>query len=241
MFGIFYLLFDRTMYGISKIRQDVENMNARDKAKKQGNITYYGENGERLVETDKSVYRKYQNGDLVLADLYTGQVYKNYTEEKRIEKETEASDMGYTVINVSYDEIQEYNRKERYLAKSIMIRPQYRDIKTRRYYIDVCINGLVFYMDIVTGELIRLKDGQDEKKKWGILSIDEIINIVNKRQRDLYDTSSKNHPQMWWENHFYLRKSSKEIFFINNDGSIVEGNVYDENIELIKKRIQNNY
>ena len=134
MFGIFYLLFDRTMYGISKIRQDVENMNARDKAKKQGNITYYGENGERLVETDKSVYRKYQNGDLVLADLYTGQVYKNYTEEKRIEKETEASDMGYTVINVSYDEIQEYNRKERYLAKSIMIRPQYRDRVVGGFY-----------------------------------------------------------------------------------------------------------
>jgi hypothetical protein len=237
MLGILYLLFYGSVSGINKIRQDINNINKRYEAKQKKYLTYYGKNGERLVNNDRPVYRKTINGEKLLVDLYTGKIYKNFSEEERQNKENDAYKLGKTVISVSYDEIQEYNRKERFNAKSINVKPQYKDIKTRKYYLSVFVNGLTFYMDIITGKIIRLADNQNINKKWGKLSIEEIISIINKRQEEMYNSLDK-HDQFWWEDHFYLQKKGSDIIIVDNDGSIIEGNLKDKRVQSIKKRLK---
>lgn len=224
MFAIFYLLFNQVTFGIAKIKENIDNENSRDRAIKNGDLTYYGTNGERLVSNNKNVYRKKNNGDDVLVDLYTGEIYKNYSEEVRKNKECKAKKQGETVVFVHYEENQEYIRSERFKAKTISITPEFRDIETRRFYISAYLNGLSFYMDIITGELIRLQDGEDTSQKWGNLSVEDIINIFNQRQKNMSQISQSSHNFMWWEQHFYLKYNGFDTLFIDDDKNIIEGN-----------------
>lgn len=235
MFGILYLLATSVASGVNKFRDNIDNERAREDAKRRGDITYYGKNGLTLLSNDRSVRRKYINGDDVLTDLHSGKVYKNFSEEQRQKKERDAETRGNTVINVNYDENQEYNRAERFKAKTISITPDYRDIRTRRFYISVCLNGLVFYMDIISGELVRLKDGTDTSNKWGNLSVEEIMNVFNKRQRELAKIPESDHDFMWWEEHFYLKHTGFNTLFIDNDKNIIEGDYkYDPDIKRLR-------
>ena len=234
MFGIFYLLFNGTMSTIAKAKRSYDYCKARDEAHKKGRLTYNGFNGKRLVSNDKSVYITTRNGDKVLADLYTGEVYKNYTEEERKEKEMLAESRGETVILVGYNEMQEYNRNK---AKTILINPDYRDTKTRKYYVTAIVNGLIFYMDIESGHLIRLADNQDINKKWGKLSVEEIIRIVNERQDVLIKEPNYSHDFGWWKSKFYLKKTGNDIFMVDDDGTIVEGSLFDDDIKQIRNKL----
>lgn len=237
MFGIFYLLFNGTMSGIAKTKQKIENKNAKERAKLNGNLTYYGENGERLVSNDRSVYRKTINGDDVLADLYTGEVYKNFSEEKRRKKEKMALEKGCTVIPIHYDELQDFNKKERYQLKTIMIKPECRDIDTKQFYIIVYINGLRFYMEIVTGLIVRLADNENPIKKWGDVSIEQIIDIVNERQELLGKQSKDCHNSAWWKEQFYL-KNIQNLYMVNNESVFIIGKKTDENIKKIRDELR---
>ena len=232
MFGLFYLITNTLFSGAAKVKQKIDYAEARERARNNNEETYYGDNGERLVSTDREVYRKYVNGDKVLADLYTGQIYRNFSKEKRHAKEKEAEKNGKTVIDITYNEIQEYNKSTRSKAKSNLIKPQYRDIKTRDYYIMVFINGIRFYMNLIDGNIVRMADGETGEDKWGNLNIEDIINIINNRQKKLFIEPKKNHSYMWWEEHFYLRHSSGNILVIDNNGIIFEGNrIRDEKIK----------
>ena len=236
MFGIFYMLFNGTMSRVAKAKQNIENENNRERARLNGDFTYFGENGERLVSNNKSVYRKSVDGDDVLADLYTGEVYKNFSEEKRKKKEIEELNKGNTVIMVQYDEMKEFNKKYKSQMKSVMIRPEYKDIKTGRFYIYVCINGLQFYMDIITGQIIRLADKQDVSKKLGNLSIDEIINITNERQK-LIESDLLNHNMMWLEKNYYL-KSFHDLYMVDDSKEFIIGACTDNNIVAIRNKLK---
>lgn len=239
MFGLFYMFTSAIFGTAAKIQKDARNSEARERARENGDLTYYGHNGERLVSNDKAVYRKYVNGDKVLADLYTGQIYKNFSEEKRRESENKASCKGKTVIDVHYEELQEYNRTVKKKVKSLFLQPNYRDIKTREYYIIVFINGVKFYMNVVNGEVVRMADGEDGNERWGNLSIEEIIKIINERQRILNLEDKDKHDSWWWNEHFYLQHSAGNILMITNDGTIVEGNrIRNQKIKEIYTRLK---
>jgi len=238
MFGIFYLIFNRAIFGVAKIKEEIDNEDARDRAYKNGNLTYYSTKGETLVSNNRQVYRTIVNGDEVLKDVYNGDVYKNYSEEKRNIKEHKAKEQGKTVIPVHYEENQEYNRLQRFNAKTISIKPTYRDIKTRKFYITVRINGLGFYMDIISGELVRLQDEENMCKKWGKLSVEDIIEVFNQRQKALVNIPQEDHDFMWWEEHFYLKHVGFNTLFIDNDKNIIEGNYKNDlRIKQIRMRL----
>lgn len=239
MFGILYALFNGTMIGIAKTKESIDNDNKRFQAKEHGDLTYYGKNGERLVSNNRCVYRKTNNdGDKVLVDLYNGQVYKNYSAEERVKKEDKALRKGSTVLPVDYDENQKFNKKCRYETKVFSLNADYKDIETGRYYILAHINGIAFYMDIVTGLLVRPWDDADLSKKWGLLSVEEIMNIFNERQKEFYEIPKEQHDFMWWEKHFYLKRNGiYEIYMIDDDETIIYGKVKNEKIRKIRRKL----
>lgn len=226
MFGIFYMLFSGFMGTAGKVQRDVRDDNARYEARKNGQLTYHSHNGERLVSNNRNVYVGTSYGDRVLKDLKTGYIYKNYDAEKRHEVIQKARDKGKTVISVDYDEYNRYCKYDRDKVKRMAVSPEYKDIETGRYYIDAYINGIAFYMDIITGELIRPRDGEKFSYKMGKASVEDIIRIVNKRQKELYEIPAEEYDYIWWEDHFYLHGRSYELY-IDNNNNIVEGNRRD--------------
>lgn len=236
MFAIFYTLFSASMASVEKIRKKQIYENNRDKAFQNKELTYYGDNGERLVSNDRSVYRKTVNGEKVLADLYTGEIYKNFTKEENAVKEQKYINKGKTVIPIDYDELQKYNKTMRNLSKDYLLKPSYKDIKTDQYYIIAYINGIGFYMDIITGEIIRPYDDVDISNKWGKLSIEKIIMIFNSRQKKINMLSKDSHDSIWWDKNFYL-KDNYNILIIDDNEEIIYGKKNDKNIKKLKEKL----
>lgn len=238
MFGIAYMLFSGTMTVIAKTRRGIDNIKSKNRAIRNGDLTYYGHNGERLISNDRNVYRSRNNGDNVLVDLYTGEVYKNYSEEKRQIKEKDAINNGRTVIDVGYEELQDFNKNKKDKLKSIIVKPYYRDVSNRNYYIPVYINGLTFYMNIETGLIIRLADKCNPKNKWGNLSIEEIIETVNERQIKLFNIPTNKYDSWWWKDHFYLQNLNYNII-VDNNKTIIEGNLnWDSNMKSLRNKLK---
>ena len=146
--------------------------------------------------------------------------------------ESEPEEKGKTVINLTYTELQEYNRSVRKKVKTTFVHPSYRDIKTRDYYLRANVNGLWFYMNIANGKLVRLVDGEGTSCKYGVLTVEEIIDIFNKRQEKII---KEEHNGTWWETNFYLQNMGSNRVVIKNDGVITYGNLNDNQFkELIK-------
>ena len=187
MFGILYTLFGLGAAGAGKIKQSIDDENARERSRQKGDPTYYGKNGETLVSNNKPVWTKTNNkGDKVIVDLYTGKEYINLTKEKEDKKKEEARKQGKTVLFVPNDKtIRKMHNDWSNIWAKCGIYPDLKDINTGKYYYVVHINGIGFYMEIETGHIIRVTDEENFKYKRGNISVDKIIEIFNKNQEEL--------------------------------------------------------
>lgn len=236
MFGIFYMIYTGIMSSAAKFKRTYDNETNRERARKNGDITYYGHGGEYLVSNNRQVFTCYDKDmNLVLKDYKTGQVYKNYDQEKHIQKISDVKKAGKTVILVDYKEREKYIRTMQEKAKSITITPRYKDIYTSRYYTVVYINCVGFYMDIINGNIIRPIDEEDYSRKIGKVSIDMIISKFNERQMKLLNSTEKK-SSMWWDEVFYLDIKQGYNLFIDDDNNIIEGDRWNK--EVKERRLQ---
>lgn len=222
MFGIFYMLFNAIFGTAAKIDEDIDNYNRRTKAIKNKDETYYDHNNQlRYTNNDRLVSIKTINHDRVIVDTLNSTIYKNISKEKEDIKKLDAVQKGYTVIKIG-NEWKKLNYQDKlwYRCDSI---PWYMDIKTDEYYIVVTINGINFYMNVDTGNIVRPADGENYKNKKYNLSVDKIIKVFNKRQEKI--RNDKRFPKQWWwvKVHYYLNRM--EIFI-------------DDNLNIIEERMQ---
>lgn len=218
MFGVFYLLFSGFAATADKISRDNRDAESKMRAIQNNNISYYGTRGHRLVSNDRPVYRKRVNGQDVLTDLYTGQVYKNFTKEMRDEAKDEARRQGKTVIIAGNTDRYSDYEKSQFWCKKCHIKAYYRDINTDRLLIPVSVNSVQFYMDLNTGHILRPIDNASYINKDGNLSIEEIITIFNKRQDEVEDLPEYN-DWFWRKTQFYLNHIDYTAI-IDNDRNI---------------------
>lgn len=222
MFGIFYLLFSGFAATVDKISRDNRDAESKTRAIQNNNISYYSTRGHRLVSNDRPVYKKTVNGQDVLMDMYTGQIYKNYTMERRDKAKEEALAQGKTVITPERTEhLSDYERNS-FWFKECHIRPSYRDIYTDKLLITVPVNSVLFYMELDTGHIIRPIDNAHFENKDGNLSLDELIEAFNKRQ-DEY----KNLPEY---NHWFWRAA--KFYFDHNDYTVLIDN--NKNVHIVE-------
>ena len=186
MFGILYTLFGLGVNGVNKIKESVDDSNNREKAKRNGELTYYGKNGQHLVSNGRLIHRGHNHsGDEVVKDMYNGKIYVNLSEEERKKIIDKALQEGRTVVDTgSYDHSNPFYRyfKDKWWFRRYDLNVRYIDIETKKYFRRVCINGYYFYMDIETGLLVRKSDPYIDTYRTGDLSEDEIITIFNRRQ-----------------------------------------------------------
>lgn len=232
VFGWLYGLFCFSAKGIGKAQRAIWDEQNRERAKQNGQDTYYGKNGEHLVSNGRSVWRKRdRNGDDVLADLYTGEVYKNYSQEKREAKVKEALENGETVLDADPKEYRKSSNHKYH--KALISLGYYKDIKTGKLFTKVMINRIYFYMD-PDGRLVRMADRTTTDANRYNITPEEIISIVNKRREELLPLI-KDKGCMWLSNVFYL-SNNRMYYYIKDDkklymkysGSKIERDSYGE-------------
>lgn len=186
MFGILYTLFGLGAAGAGKIKQSIDDENARERSRQKGDPTYYGKNGETLVSNNRPVWTKTnKNGDRVIVDLFTGKEYINLTKETEKKKKEEAETKGNTVISITKKQWSKINNYYNSMWYKFRMFPDYKDINTDSYYTRLNINGLDFYMDINSGYIVRVADHENYKYRRGNVSIDNIIKVFNDNQDKL--------------------------------------------------------
>ena len=191
MFGLLHALFGLTMRGAYKIQNDIEDTKAREIGKSNGDLTYYSKSGRRLVSNNRLVFRDYItdcDGNMhdVIRDFKTGEIYKDYTQEK-IEKQKEYyKSKGYTVYSCTYEVKKEFQRK--YPELYYEVRNIWKDIETGEFYTSVLINGVHFYASVENGKIVRIADHRILENKIGNLPIETAIEIFNKRQEQAFLT-----------------------------------------------------
>lgn len=219
MFGIFYMLYSAVIGTVAKIDEGIDNNNRRYKAKAINDDTYYDHKNQlRLTANDRLVSIKTVNHDQVIVDTFNGKIYKNISKEREDKKKEEAMKDGKTVIYITKREWGKNNYQNQLWYKAGAL-PRYKDIKTGAYYINILINGLWFYMDVNTGRLIRLVDGEDLKDKKFNVSVEDIIQVFNISQEKI--KRDKRFPEQWWwvKSAFYHKN---KIININDDLEIIE-------------------
>lgn len=223
MFSIFHALFTVFAYGVdsyNKTSQDEEN---RERAKQSGSKTYHGSRGnEYLVENNKWVSTKLNSqGEEVIADMKTGQVYYNLTKERKKEKEKEYVTRGKTVRPKMYNECNRaYYGKWRQTYSDV-------DIATGIPVKDVSINNTHFYIRLDNAQILRLVDGEECKYILGVWTPDEIISIINERQKRIVneirpDEYSRVDEEIFFKNQKVYITKDKDIKIIWNRSSLTE-------------------
>lgn len=87
MFGILLGLIGCTVAGVEGIQRDIEDTQERNKARRNGNLTYYDSYGhEHLTSNGRRVITTTMNGskDVVIRDLKSDKVYYNLSEIRRV-------------------------------------------------------------------------------------------------------------------------------------------------------------
>lgn len=181
MFGILYSVI-MSIGGLGhNIAKNIEASERKDKAKNSYDHTYYDKKGKRiLIDNNKWVCSAIRNGDRVLEDVKTRQVYRNFSEEQRerseIERKQEAIKNNKTVY------LYQYNKDVPH--SDLWKGDRYKDIKTgeiyviRKRHVDLYhgIGEVLLYLNISTGKFVRKADEQIERdKKW----INKLKNIDN--------------------------------------------------------------
>lgn len=165
LFGLFYTIFVGGARGVKNIKISIENEKRRSQAISEGREKYLDDVGcERLVSDNTRVISTTlwndcsdgQEGDRVLKRIDNNSVVKNYTKEERDKSEknsfSKAKAEGKTVYRLGTWLDNHY--------KSKIHGYRYKDFDTGAIYIIRAFNGVRFYMDIQTGQLIRETDGE---------------------------------------------------------------------------------
>lgn len=225
MIGFLYSLFELTAVGVDNINKSIEKNKNRTRAIENGDLTYYGARGnEYLVDNDKWVHRKTNSsGEKVIADMKTGQVYRNLTQEKIERKNNEQIIKGKTVRQ----KIEEERTKTYYGKYKQMF--YLVDIKTNIPVNEIYINGRYFYQELRDGNLLRIADGENNKDKIGRYSNEEIVFMFNKRQKEMKNELENNKDNNIWlrKNYFFDRnhyiyfnkKKEMKIFWIGSSNA----------------------
>ena len=228
MFGILYTLFGLGVSGVGKMSQNIEDERKREEARKKGELTYYGKNGEHLVSNGRLITRTWNSdGDQIIKDMYNNTIYNNLTREKQDKILIEAKEKGKTVIDISGNSPFKKYAEKTWWFKNYRYKydVNFMDVDTYCFYKEVNINGYIFYMDINTGLLVRQSDrDKDEHINNNLnkdnLSPEEIITLFNKRQL-LYP----NREQIIGNNideyqYYYLTQSRTNVYLIDKYGNV---------------------
>lgn len=217
MFSIFHGLFTLFAIGVDNTNKSIQDDTNKQQAIQNGQLTYQGSRGnEYLVENDRWVSTKRVNGHDVIADMKTGQIYYDITEIKKKNIIDECIKKGKTVRSkMPHERLSNYYGKYK---QSFM----YVDIKTDIPVNIVYINGACFYIRVDNGDILRLIDGEDKSRIIGKWSVEQIINIINKRQNIIRNSITD-------EDNI---KIGEELFFENNK-VYVDNN---QNIHIIWNR-----
>ena len=196
MFGLLYMLFGLGAHGVDKVTRNYEDAKARSIAKQKGDLIYSWRNQTRLTENGRQVGKKtLPNGHEVLADLYSGKVYYDYTQEKNEKKTNEALANGKTVIYYDVHDPQYKHFKKSDWYRKLNMRPLYVDIKTMSPLNRVKINNTRFYINLDTGHVIRPVD----KENVDGVDVEKLIDNFNSNQDLLKKSEKYNYDVFSWE------------------------------------------
>lgn len=213
MFGILYGLFSLFALGVdhhNKTSQDEKN---KQLAKQSGSLTYYGSRGnEYLVENDRWVSTKrLPTGEDVIADMKTGEVYYNLTRIKKEKAKEKQLAKGKTVRSaVKGENFGTYYGKYKQRWYDI-------DIKTNTPVHTIFVNCATFYQELDHGMLLRPTDNETLKYFSGKHTVDEIIELFNKRQQSMQDVVKENENDRFWLSRNYLFDKHHYIYIDNNN------------------------
>lgn len=219
MFGIVHLIVSLFGKGAASISHQIEDDKRRTEAYNQGEHTYYYRGTLRYTTNGRDVCRvkDWETGHELLKDLKNGRVYRDYTQEKIDRENAEARRKGKTVRYYRND-YYTYKQKENKLWFKCDIRPDYIDIETGKVLRSICINHTAFYMDLDTGDVIRISDDPGRDAMTDQEQIERAIRLFNERQGQL-----RNEPDFmekpWWtekERYYLYHKFVK----IDDDGNV---------------------
>lgn len=230
MFGIFFIGVLTGAFVCGKAADVISNSFKRTEASSQDSVTYLDRhNKTRLVSNNKRVMYGWKDGRHVIMDPASGNVYYDLDAVKEKEAEKRAIVEGETVINcyspISQGDVK-YYRSSSDLLQYKSSRGNPRDIRTGRRLSVILVNRREFYLDMKSGELLRLSDRQkfkDIKEKdddpyyWsyryaddqGIITDEEIIrsyNIYHKRLGEQLENAFRRD-----ETKLFLHYTSKDV------------------------------
>ena len=165
LFGLFYTAFVLGARGVHGIKTNIENEENRQIAISNGRETYLDYRlCERLVSDNTRVMKatlwkdcsEGKEGDRILKCVDSNKIVRNYTKEERDKAESKsilkAKEEGKTVYRLGTWKDDHYKSKIRGY--------RYKDFNTGQIYVIRTFNAVNFYMDIKTGKIIRITDGE---------------------------------------------------------------------------------
>lgn len=214
MFGFLWGLFTLGAVGVDKynrVSQDEEN---RERARKNGDLTYYGSRGnEYLTENGRWVWTKidHNTGNEVIADMKTGQIYYNLTEMRKKEHINRMANREKTVrFSVSGERIPTYYGKYKRLWGLI-------DIETNVPVQIISVNCVSFYQELNHGMILRPADGETMKNIVGNHTVKDLIELFNKRQREMQGELEIHKDDSFWIDRNYFFTLHHDIYIDNNN------------------------
>ena len=237
MFGIFYTMAMGISSLFHNIKQDMEESVRKDKAKDSYDHTYYDKKGKRiLLDNNRWVCSAVRNGDRVLEDVETRQIYRNFSKEQRDDKcnknKKEAVQKGYR----AYLFIDQKDRKDDYKWKGNL----YKDLKTGDVYAIITRHiteyneGIIdLYVNVETNEIIDKSDEQRYlfdikwKKKLQNLKNDNLPYIENIARKKGWSREQT-------ENELIKLINKKQKYILKN--YVPEDNMSDYLIMINKKQ-----
>lgn len=185
IFGLLYTVIVSIGAMFHSIDENIENEKNKKRYKNSNGLTYIDTKGRsRLLSNDEIVfYTNDKNADYILEDA-NGNVYKNFSEEKRMKDYFERKKMALENRETTYCH-DDNNHCKDWECKG----KRFKDFETGEIYIIRCINYKYYYMNISNGMIVRKTDWQikqDEKMKNVKSYLKDLdIQDFNEKQRDV--------------------------------------------------------
>ena len=172
-----------------KINRNKENEQNKKQFKHPDGLTYVDTNGNsRFLSNNELAFYTYKKGDYVVED-YKGNIYKNFTEEKRQSHFEELKNTAIRNNETTYC-IDDDNHKNDWNCKG----KRFKDFRTGDVYVIRCIKNSYYYLNIENGMIVRKTDWQlnrDKDMKGSVMYYDDIhyvdIKELNNKRRNTQD------------------------------------------------------
>ena len=184
-----------------KANRSKENKENKIKFRHPDGLTYVDITGRsRLLSTDEIVFYTYDNnGDYVLKNI-SGHVYRNFSEEKRIDKQKQKKEEALERCDTTYC-IDDNDHRKDWNCKG----KRFKDFKTGDVYVIRCINYTYWYLNIETGMIVRKTDWQlkhdEEMKKSPVYKDSDLYEKIYHVDVDALNEKRKGTQDKW---EFYL-------------------------------------